>query len=74
MRLWSKLAHSVVKHNSEQSSPNKETQKQKKSLKEKPQVENWAGLFSQNRNAANGMALTYVAPMIIDGKTTVTLE
>lgn len=38
------------------------------------QTNTWAGLFSHNRIAANGMPLTYILPVVIDDKPTVMLE
>lgn len=36
--------------------------------------DHWAGLFSKNRVASNGMSLTYIPPEVIEGNITVKLE
>ncbi|KAK6803884.1 hypothetical protein RDI58_001668 [Solanum bulbocastanum] len=42
--------------------------------KGKAPIESWANLFAKNRSITNGMALSYIPPQVIDGKSIIQLD
>ncbi|OIT08771.1 hypothetical protein A4A49_63120, partial [Nicotiana attenuata] len=43
-------------------------------LPEEPKESTWAGLFTGNRSSANGMALNYITPKLVEGNLVAKLE
>nr|XP_033517484.1 uncharacterized protein LOC117281746 isoform X1 [Nicotiana tomentosiformis] len=73
-----KLAVSPVQQtpNSQESMPNQQEPDPipQENAEENDQSQNWAGLFPRNRVAANGMALNFIPPQVINVKPTIVLE
>ncbi|MCD9640248.1 hypothetical protein HAX54_025445, partial [Datura stramonium] len=55
-------------------SKSKQTIEENKDTEEEQCVDSWTNLFKNNRDASNGMSLSYIPPIFVDGEIVIQLD